>query len=470
MASGAPDEQEPPGALHRIAREVAALRVSAGNPSLRRIETLVSENEKVATASRQTISVILRARQRTRLDTLRAVVRQLVRLDGANGTPEHEKRVWSRIEGLWYDALREEKSGGAPDTTEASRRFAARMRESVFGPLGGDFDVIGDRLRRLLSAGEPDDGVTPAALSGVAQGTRTPRRREVVLLLDLLARDGRPLSPEDRQALLLDYVDVLRRCAPSLYDQFMTDEMLDAYRDHTVWLVAHAVDAEREERRRQKLSHRADRARLTARVKRLEGDAAAARDQATRADVALVSLREERDRLAALTTAQQAADSLPSWGSLAPQPVIADVKDPGAQYDYSAFAADPLFSDSTSDTYDCYAAYMAAPETVRPDGYDSPPWAGFDTSAYDDAYGDVYDDAYGAVGRWPMYGVARRRLMIVPFPAAPLPDVPPPDLAPALPEPEPEPVGASPGSRRLLRTLVAPFRRSSGRHARGRQS
>ncbi|MFF3502265.1 hypothetical protein [Streptomyces sp. NPDC003247] len=502
MTAGAPDDQEPQGALHRIAREVAALRASAGNPSLRRIEDRVRADEKEATASRQTISVILRAKQRTRLDTLRAVVLHLVRLDGTRGTPEEEQRVWSRIEGLWYDALREETSEADPEATAAVQRFAARLRASVLTPLGGDFDDIGGRLRGLLPDGEPDDGVTPAALSAVAQGTRTPRHREVALLLDLLARDGRPLSPRERQSLMLDYVEVLRRCAPVLYGRFMTDELLDAYRDHAERLGerARAADAEREERRRQKLSHRADQARLAARLKRLEGDAAAAHDRATRADVAreeavgaLVILREERDKLAALTTAHQpATHTLPSWNSLAPQAVIADFADPDAQYGYSAaqygYSA-ALYDGSSAPSYDWSAPYDHGPYdhglydhgpydptpfTLSRPSYDPhgpygphDPGAGQEFPSHDTAPYGLTASAYQAVRPStpvrtlpaPAAAVPSRRLVIVAFPDGPLPDVRPP-----------APVPAPPTSRGFLRTVVAHFRRSHGRHARGRQT
>ncbi|MFD7133785.1 hypothetical protein [Streptomyces sp. NPDC059894] len=518
MTAGAPDDQEPQGALHRVAREVAALRASAGNPSLRRIENLVRADEKEATASRQTISVILRAKQRTRLDTLRAVVLHLVRLDDTR-SPEEEQRVWSRIEALWYDALREETSEAAPETTAAVQRFAARLRASVLTPLGGDFDALCGRLRPLLPDGEPDDGVTPAALSAVAQGTRTPRHREVALLLDLLARDGRPLSQKERQSLMLDYIEVLRRCAPILYRRFMTDELLDAYRGHAERLEerARAADTEREERRRQKLSHRADQARLAARLKRLEGDAAAARDRATRADVAreeavgaLVILREERDKLAALTTAHQpATHTLPSWNSLAPQAVIADFADPDAQYGYSAAQYDwPSTPYDRSALYDYdydhdhdhdydhdhghdhgHGSYDTTPFALSQPSYDTyDPGDGHDVRGWNtEPYGlgqgtaSVYHAARPSAPvrtlPAPAGAVPSRRLVIVAFPHVPLPHVPLPHVPlPHVPLPDvplpgrPLPDVPPPTSRGRLRTFAARFRRSHGRHARGRQN
>ncbi|MGW2048763.1 hypothetical protein ACWCPF_26810 [Streptomyces sp. NPDC001858] len=470
MTAGSPDAHEPSGALQRLAREVAALRAAAGGPSLRELADLVHENKQgdlPATASYESVRVIVKGRQRTRLDTLKSVVLQLLRMDGTSRTPEQEQAAWAHYETLWCDALREAKSGATPETTAAAQRFAARLRTAVLTPLGGDHAVIGDRLRELLRAGEPDDGVAPAALSAVAQGTLTPRPREVALLLDLLAQDGRPLSRADRQALMLDYLDLLKRSAPELHDRFMTDELLDAYRCHSA--------AERAERLRQKQSHKANEARLAARLKRVENERAEAKGE-------LVTMREERDRLAALAIPQQpqpqataptptpapapepiaepAIAALPPWESLAPLPFVADIMDPHAQYGYSASSAwDPNQWHHPGDGYFHHSDTYHS-DTYDPGSWTATPWAA--TTPYlVTEYGvtDVTAPPY-------VPPAPRRRLVIARFPAAALPEVPR-STPPAEPQavPPAAPPAVPPPPRKLRRALAAVFRRGGdGRH------
>ncbi|GGN65722.1 hypothetical protein GCM10011579_036460 [Streptomyces albiflavescens] len=479
MTAGSPDEQQPQGALHRLAREISALRLAAKGPSLRAVEQFIGasdKNELPGTASRTTISEIVRAKRLTTWETLHAVVVALVRMNSAHpSTPEEEQNICSRIEALWRAAKLEATSEPTAGTASA-QRFASELRGRVFTPLGGDFDDISVRLRQL----PPDSGsdgargkeLTPADLAAIANGTRTPDRREVDLLLDLLARDGRPLSREDRQAFLLGYVDMLRLCAPSLHERFMVDERLDAYRAYTAWLTpqVQAVAAKRdEERRRQKESHRAQQARLTARLKLLEGDAAAARDRLAALTTTLNETRARESAAVQLSTAaapanaapavtDQATIGLPPWTSLAPHALIADFTDPGTQYDSSAW----------------FGGYSAAYDG-HPVSYDHAAPYGYDSYG-DDSYSG-YPDPYASGANAPSYyatdhgtGVQTlpapasrtrgRRLLITPFPEVqlPVPEVQPPAVPPD-PAPAPPP----------RKSLLSLFRRPRGKHARGRR-
>ncbi|PIB07915.1 MULTISPECIES: hypothetical protein [Streptomyces] len=242
------------------------------------------------------------------------------------------------------------------------------------------------------------------------------------------------------------------------------------------------MDAERDVRRRQKESYRAQQARLTARLKRVEGDAAAARDRLAALTMTLNETRARESAAVQLSPAtapantipaatapantapattapantapavtDQAAAGLPPWYSLAPHPLVADFTDPGTQYDSSAwFGAFPDPYDGPGLQYDGYGLPYdhSAP-------YNAHAYAGYPGPYNADSYAPpYYATGHGTVVQ--TLPAPRRRLLIAPFPQFALPALPP------NPAPSPEPLPRTSPLRRLFR------RPRRGKHARGR--
>ncbi|MEV5240719.1 hypothetical protein AB0K89_16700 [Streptomyces cinnamoneus] len=505
-------EHGPGSALARLHAEVQALHEAAGRPSLRELADdvrAIPEEDRDASASHTTIGEVIKCSRLTQLKTFRLVIRCLLRrrTGGDEGEPTAED-AWPRFEALWHAADQERPRAALPPHV---RGFTADMRRKVFGPLGGDVHVISRRLDELLPALRTDV-LTPAALRAVVSGARLPHQHELEGLLELLARDGRALAPEERRLLMQSYYDALRAREPEWYEACMLRERCDAERDFRTVVERklhlleqrHGNDTAAEyARKMQAVTERAaDEAALAHQrhevqvhfIRWLEGELSKERHDKRLAQDA------ERAVRAALATQERRSEELAGKLS-ATEELVLDMR---SQRDESLrrLAEQATLHEAAAAVAGAAVAYDA--EHLRPPTGPALPvrgWGGYDTSAWDttaydvnDPYGHWHKSSYGSYEYDP-YAGADLLLLTAPdmtttasdtasytvydtaseadgWPAGSLPSWPRHEEtcrqpAPAPPSDSPPPAQA-PAPRGLFRFLHALFRNGRGRHARRR--
>ncbi|WP_190108736.1 hypothetical protein [Streptomyces cinnamoneus] len=229
MPAHTPVGQGSGSALTRLHAEVQALHEAAGKRSYHKLAADVSAMaDPDASVSHTTVSDVITCSRLAPLETFKRVICCLLhRRTSMDEQAPAAEESWPRFALLWHEADEERTRAALPSHVQ---EFAAVMRRKVFRPLGGDVHVISRRLDELLPALRTDV-LTPAALRAIGSGTRLPHQHELEGLLDLLARDGHALAPEERRLLMQSYYDALRAQAPEQYEACMIRERCDAERD-----------------------------------------------------------------------------------------------------------------------------------------------------------------------------------------------------------------------------------------------